>query len=155
MSTQRRAARWQRTHRTESGDPAGQRVARGVERMTGTQRNPVSSLPSPPRSRATGGTAPPVDSAWLATNSLFMDSLTLRRSGKTGGRGECGSARANAHKRFHAAGITAPRMRSPELILIPSGSESSPKPVPLVLTTFPSQAERYDGKRDLHLQHAA
>ena len=155
MSTQRRAARWQRTHRTESGDPAGQRVARGVERSVDAQRNPASHRPSPPRSRATGGTAPPVEPAWLATNSLFMDSLALRRSGKTGGRGECGSARATARKRFHAAGITAPRMRSPELILIPSGSDSFPKPVPFDLTTFPSQAERYDGKRDLNLQHAA
>jgi hypothetical protein len=108
------------------------------------------------RALATDGTAPPVTD-WTATNSLQSEQNHLnfvtpawfvpqdsRRSLPPPGSG------------IHAAtGTLTTRRSSPPFIPSPSGFVSIHPTLPQFPAGFDRWTERYDGKRDLHLQHAA
>ena len=135
MSTQRRENRWQRRSCTANAEESG--------------RNRPPSLARHAPANATVGTAPP-HSAWLATNSLQSDYRTtrlvrreLQRSSPPPGAGLCvGSSDP-------ALGPSLPH------IPLPSGFACFHPSSPQAPTGRRRWAERYDGKRDLHLQHAA
>jgi hypothetical protein len=103
---------------------------------------------------ASGGTAPPVFQDWLATNSLQSDyrntqlvrlvSLNIRRGSPPPGAGR--RAVAVTLKSFGSSISHIPSL---------SGLARLHHSLPRVPAARSSWTERYDGKRDLHLQHAA
>ncbi len=151
MSTQRRENRWQRTSCTERA------------RASGTL--PTWIAPQG-RAFATDGTAPPRTAAcfhpsdkspspgapeWLATNSLQSDHLTVQLAVQDYRRGSppSGAGRHAESGRPAAFRSSLPHLPAPPVF----------EPLHLLLPQFPADkcrwTERYDGKRDLHLQHAA
>jgi len=138
MSTQRREFRWRRTRSTRR---------LGALEQVGSA--PIAALGSV---TACGGTAPPALPARLATNSLPLDD-----------------------RWFHSVQLVRFLRGSPPfwvgsrlVAAVPALAGFSLPPIPLAsclallhpaLPQFPAakrrRAERYDGKRDLHLQHAA
>jgi hypothetical protein len=135
--------RWQRSSSTRSAKESG----------------PVFPAPIAlhRRALATGGTAPPVLPAGLATNSLQSEQNHLnfvtpawlvpqdsRRSLPPPGAG------------IHAAtGTLTTRRSSSPFIPSPSGFVCIHPTLPQFPAGLGRWTERYDGKRDLHLQHAA
>ena len=143
MSTQRRENRWQRTSCTKSARASG-------------HANPAP-IALHCRALATVGTAPPAISAWLATNSLQSDhsylnfvtlawfvSQDIRRSSPPPGAG----IRA-------ATGTRTTRRSFLPFIPSPAGFTGFHPTLPQFPVGDRRWTERYDGKRDLHLQHAA
>ena len=136
MSTQRRENRWQRISCTESAGASGL-----------ASRAPITRH----RARASGGTAPPATSAWLATNSLQSGyrivQLVLQdlRHGSPPSGAVPGAATGTAATH----GSDLPHIPSP------SGHARLHLTSPRDLAGRRRQAERYDGKRNLYFQHAA
>jgi hypothetical protein len=140
MSTQRRENRW--------------RPVRCMDRATTPGHSSPAFFARYVHARADGGTAPPASPAWLATNSLQSDRrttqivrlvrLNIRRGSPPPGAGNC------------AAAATFVSFRSSfPLIPSPSGFACFHPTLPQVPAAMSCWTERYDGKRDLHLQHAA
>jgi hypothetical protein len=170
MSTQRRENRWQRTGCTGGGAPGRHLLPLGDGRAEPSQAS--GSVMQLGCANASGGTAPPgflawfhlsdentspVASAWLATNSLQWDCLRAqfaslarrhrpdkRRSSPPLGAGQSA-----------ATGTPATHGASPPLISSPSCLARLHPTLPRVPAGRRRWAERYDGKRDLYLQHAA
>ena len=152
MSTQRRENRWQRTGCTAcaeaSGGPGDRFLLQGWKAL-GHASPSLGTRPD--RTNASGGTAPPVALARLATNSLqsdhFIEQLVrqdIRRGLPPPGAG----SRA-------VTSVPATRRSSLSPISIPPGFSSFHPASPQAPAGNPRWAERYDGKRDLHFQHAA
>ena len=166
MSTQRRESRWQRISCTGSGVPDRQLVPNGVQRA-GRLSLPsdrswslgwLAGVPGPIArwdcASADGRTAPPGIQARLATNSLQMGNRIvklvqfvfreLRHSSPPfrAGLGEETGTPANH-------GSSLPH------ILPPSSLARLHPPLPRVPAGRRRWAERYDGKGNMHLQHAA
>jgi hypothetical protein len=151
MSTQRRESRWQRTSCTERAGPLGKAIPGPIARNG--------------RARASGGTAPPGISAfhpsdeslssgfpaWLATNSLQSGYriVQLVRQDLRLGSPPFGAGRGAETGTSATHGSSLPHIPSP------SGFERLHPTWPQVPAGRRRRAERYDGKRDLHLQHAA
>ena len=136
MSTQRRASRWRKT---------------GC--MDGSRSLELSSSASSARfyhAHASGGTAP----EWLATNSLQSDYRSTQLVGLVPSNIRRGSPPPGAGS--HAA---ARRLKSQGSSLLhipfPSGFARLLPSLPRVPIAKGYGTERYDGKRDLYLQHAA
>ena len=143
MSTQRRENRWQRTSCTGSAGAPEQVCSAPDARQV--------------RAYANDGTAPPGISVRLATNSLQSDyrsnrivrlvrffSLDIRR----------GSPPPGAGNRTDT-GSPATHGSPPPPIPFPSGFARIHPALPQIPAGIRRWAERYDGKRDLYLQHAA
>ena len=134
MSTQRRENRWRRTSCTEGVEKAfpGSIARRGCTDVS-------------------GGTAPPGFSEWLATNSLQLGfrivQLVLQDLRHGSPPFGAGSGAATGTPATH--GIPLPH------ITFPSGSAPLHPTLPRVPAGRRRWAERYDGKRNLYLQHAA
>jgi hypothetical protein len=174
MSTQRRENRWQRSSSTVGGISLRQFVPEGVQSAGSPgQAGPVPIAHSA-RAYANGGTAPPATSAchpsdeglspvataWLATNSLQSDHRTIqfarflqivrlvrqdiRRGSPPPGAG-----------RRATTGTPATHRSSLPLIPFPSGFAHLRPTLPQFPAGQCRWTERYDGKRDLHLQYAA
>jgi hypothetical protein len=137
MSTQRRENRWRRT---------------GCTRRIGLSENFFWGAKAQCGSvNASGGTAPPGIPAWLATNSLHLGYRTvqlvlqdLRHSSPpfgTGPGGETGTPATHGSSLPHISSPSCLTRLHPTLPQVPAGECR--------------WAERYDGKRNLHLQHAA
>ncbi len=153
MNTQRRVSRWQRTRCTERREALG--------------RPGLTSAAQYGRAHANSGTAPPGIAtwfylsgrflspeapAWLATNSLRTDhpiEQLVEQDGCCGSPPLCGSGR-------HATTCTPATLRS-SLSHIPflSGFARLHPTLPQGPAGRSRWTERYDGKRDLHFQHAA
>jgi len=149
MSTQRREGRG--TPTTGIGQWGlwhGSRVARCMDRTTGRewklQAQPARNLPANTARR----TAPLEVTAWLATNSLRTDQCTQQPTG------------------FICVGSPPTIGMQPMSVFIAHPKSFSIDPPPAVIarihSTLPhvaaarrSPTERYDGKRNLHFQHAA
>jgi hypothetical protein len=133
MSTQRRENRWQRTNCTKRAGAFGQ----------------IKSAPIAQKARAyaTVGTAPPHTAARLATNSLQSDHRTSQLLGQDYHHGSPPSQAGNR--------------QTGNLQVTPSAHPFSfrLRAHPYRLAAFPGGlslwTERYDGKRNLYLQHAA
>ena|ERR1019366_2512847 len=136
MSTQRRESRWQRNSDTGSAKVSGLCLARIAQNGC---------------ARANGGTAPPQIAAGLATNSLQSDYRTLRFVPQDEHRG---SPPPGAERRAFPCIQTTHGLSLPHAPL-PSGLLRLHPTLPRVLTACACQAERYDGKRNMYLQHAA
>jgi hypothetical protein len=151
MSTQRRENRWQRTSCTEGKVSTRRFLPDGVQRVG----DPGHSNPAPitriRRADASGGTAPPVTPAWLATNSLQLDRriVKLVRQDIRRGSPPPGVARRTASRTSAIHGSSLPH------IPFPPGLALIHSTLPQVPAGRRRWAERYDGKRDLYLQHAA
>ena len=137
MSTQRRANRWQRTGSTKRAAVLEISFPAPVVRSV--------------RALANGGTAPPLYGAWLATNSLQLDHRFLQLAGQEIRRGSPPPGPGH-HTKYSYPATHGSSLRH---IPFPSGSTR----LHLTLSQDPTgncrRAERYDGKRDLYLQHAA
>ena len=158
MSTQRRENRWQRSSCTAyAGAPEGMFPA------------PVSRIE---RAGANGGTAPPQYLAWLATNSLQSDYRFASFVGfvllvhlvrpvrqlplvSLAPQDPCAGLSPFWALRRTATGIPTTLGASLLHIPIPSGFARLHPSLPQIPIGKCRRAERYDGKRDLHLQHAA
>ena len=153
MSTQRRENRWQRRSCTAFA---------GAPEQT-------APLARQGRADASGGTAPPGNFhltdiylslwslAWLATNSLQSDRRTtklVRIVPLEIRRGSPPFIRA-VRSPGRPIGTSASARSSLSFIPFPSGSFGFPSSLPQIPAGRRRWAERYDGKRDLHLQHAA
>jgi hypothetical protein len=135
--------RWQRSSCTQSAEVSGPVIPAPIARNS--------------RALATDGTAPPVLPARWVTNSLQSEQNHLnfvtpawfvpqdsRRSLPPPGAG------------IHAAtGTLTTRRSSSPFIPSPSGFVSIHPTSPQFPVGFGRWTERYDGKRDLYLQHAA
>jgi hypothetical protein len=161
MSTQRRGNRWQRRSCTECSAPGRRFLPSGVQRA-GPPGEEISGLIARrDRADASGGTAPPSHpgdkylspgfSAWLATNSLQSGYriVQLVRQDLRLGSPPFGAGRGLETGTPATHGSSLPHIPSP------SGFEQLHPTLPRVLAGRRRWAERYDGKRDLHLQHAA
>lgn len=137
MSTQRRENRWQRTSCTESAAALGQTIPALPARHCCADAN--------------GGTAPPVSPAWLATNSLQSDHRIVRLIRQDT---HCGSPPSRAGNRTASATPTSPGSSLPR-IPFPSGFVRLHLTLPQAPAGLCRWTERYDGKRNLHFQHAA
>ena len=140
MSTQRRENRWR---------PTGCMECAGSYWLSGLAFLALYVL-----AHASGGTAPPDSPAWLATISLQSDyritqivrlvPLNIRLGFPPPG---------GSH---HAAAVTLKSFgSSPSHIPSLSGPARLHHSLPRAPAAKGSWTERYDGKRDLHLQHAA
>jgi hypothetical protein len=136
MSTQRRENRWQRTSCTK-------RTKRSGHTTPGLIALSVRAL-------ATVGTAP----NWLATNSLQSDHSYLNFVAFVRRVSQCAPRPPRAGIRA-AAGIRTTRGSFPPFIPSPPGLLDIHPALPQFPALDRRWAERYDGKRDLHLQHAA
>ncbi len=158
MSTQRRENRWQRRSCTDRAGASGQ--ARSASGMR------------PCHAFASGVTAPPGAPAcfdpseedlspgapeWWATNSLQTDHFLgqLVRSVCPGSQDiRRWTPPSGAGSRAVTGAVAAPRS-SFLPISISSGLATFSRTLPQAPAGRRRWAERYDGKRDLHLQHAA
>jgi hypothetical protein len=144
MSTQRRESRWRRTSYTE--------------RTEASRHTSLASDMQYGRAYANSGTAPPGTPARLATNSLqtdhhleqFVRCVQLVRLAT-----RCGSPPPRGAGRCAATGTPATHRSSLLHIPIPSGFALLHPTLPQAPAGRRRWAERYDGKRDLYLQHAA
>jgi hypothetical protein len=137
MSTQRRENRWRRTGCTR-------RIGLSEKFFLGSKSRCIRVLVS-------GGTAPPDIPAWLATNSLHLGyrivQLVLQdlRHGSppfgTGPGGEAGTPATHGSSLPHISSPFCLMRLHPTLPQVPAGKRR--------------WAERYDGKGNLYLQHAA
>ena len=151
MSTQRRENRWQRTNCTKRAGALGQKKSAPIAKKA--------------RAYATVGTAPPHTAASfhpsdknlspgaperLATNSLQSDCRTKQLVGQD----YHGSPPSLAGNRTVTG--TPATCRSPlrSFLLLPPSSPSI-QPRRISQQAQCRWMERYDGKRNLHLQHAA
>ena len=141
MSTQRRENRWR---------PTG-----CMERAESYWLSSLSFFALYALAYASGGTAPPsFFSAWLATNSPQSDhrstqlvrlvSLSIRLGLPPSGAGSRAAAVT-----LKSSGSSFPHIPSS------SGLARLHPSLPRVPVALSCRTERYDGKRDLHLQHAA
>jgi hypothetical protein len=174
--TYRRGPRnhWQRISCTERGVPSRRFVPDGVQSGVPSRRfmpdgvqsagasGQASLAPAPRHGRAyaNGGTAPPATPAWLATNSLQLDHRTIqlvrfvqlvRKDIRHGSRS---SPPLGAGSRA-ATGTPATQRSSLLHIPFPPGFARLHPTLPRFPAGNCRWTERYDGKRDLHLQHAA
>jgi hypothetical protein len=141
MSTQRRVSRWQRTSCTERARALGH-----------PSPAPVTQYD---RACANSGTAPPGIPAWLATNSLQTDHHIEQFVRLVWLANRRGSPPLSGAGRCAATSIPATHGSSFSPISIPSGFARLHPTLPQAPAGRRHWAERYDGKRDLHLQHAA
>jgi hypothetical protein len=142
MSTQRRVCRLQRMSRTNRGGERG--ALNGMILSEGGMQERSGPVPFERigHAFASGSTAPPerlaTHPAWLATNSLRKDSISVRlvRHG------------------YSPQASTAYRSSLSPISILPGSARFH-----LTLPQDPAGkccwAERYDGKRDLHFKHAA
>jgi hypothetical protein len=155
MSTQRRENRWQRLSTTAYAGASESIFPAPIMRQV--------------RAGANGGTAPPQFSVRLATNSLQLDCRFLPfdwlvqlfqavqlvcparpfRQDIRLGVSPLRAVRRTATGTLATHGLSLPH------IPFPSGLARLPLTLPQIPTGRRRRAERYDGKRDLHLQHAA
>ena len=152
MSTQRRENRWQRTSCTAS---AGASIAPGGRLSSLGWRVSGQAFPSPLAQYgcvdATVGTAPPGLKARLATISLQSDHRIVQlvlhelRLGSPPSRASFGAETSTPANH----GSSLPH------IPIPSGLARLHQALPRVPAGRRRWAERYDGKGNLYLQHAA
>jgi hypothetical protein len=172
MSTQRRENRWQRrncTERARAPGVPGDRVSPlGWEASDHSSSSPIARQDC---AYANGGTAPPQIAAWLATNSLQSDyrivqlvqlfqlfqlvqlvhfvqlvqfvPQDIRHGSPPGAERRAVACTQTTH------GSSLPR------VPLPSGFSGFHPTLPRVPAGRSRRAEGYDGKRDLHLQHAA
>jgi len=157
MSTQRRESRWRRTSCTERRNSGWSFAPDGVQREDPGR----ATIPTPAsrrgRANASGGTAPPGIPARLATNSLhsgcrivqLVQSVRVVPVDLHGGSPPFGASRGTASGSAPSHGSSLP------LIPSPSGFVRFHPSLPRVPAGRRRRAERYDGKRDMHLQHAA
>ncbi len=137
MGTQRRENRWQRTSCTERAGISAENFLLPVAQLI--------------RAQASGGTAPPVFWAWLATISLHLEyriGQLVRQDNRRG------SPPPGAGRRPVTA-TPATLASSFPLIPFPSGFARIHPTLPQVPAGESRWTERYDGKGNLHLQHAA
>jgi hypothetical protein len=134
MSTQRRENRWQRRSCTER---VGKVFPGSIARRSCTDVN--------------GGTAPPGFSEWLATNSLQSGYriVQLVLQDLRHGSPPFGAVPGAATGTPATHGVPPPHIPSP------SGLAPLHPTLPRVPAGRRRWAERYDGKRNLYLQHAA
>jgi hypothetical protein len=170
MSTQRRENRWQRTSCTLGAGASrvpGDRSASPGWRVSG------HATPAPiaqyDRAYANGGTAPPRTSAWLATNSLQSDRRTIKLVKPVRFvplvplvpffsrdiRHSSHSSPPSGAALRAATGTLATHRSSLPHIPSSSGFVCLHPTLPRFPAGKRRWTERYDGKRDLHLQHAA
>jgi hypothetical protein len=137
MSTQRRENRWQRLSCTEHASISAENYLLPVALLACAEAN--------------GGTAPPAASAWLATNSLQLEYRIgqLVRQGYRRGSPPSGAGSRSA------TATPAILASSLPLIPFPSGFARIHPSLPQVPAGDSRWTERYDGKGNLHLQHAA
>jgi len=143
MSTQRRESRWQRTS--------------CMERARGWEQASPASIAGNAHAHANGGTAPPASPARLATNSLQSDLriAMIARLVRQDIRHSSRSSSPPGTMRSATSGTPANLGSSLPLIPFPSGFASLHPTLPQAPAGRRRWAERYDGKRDLYLQHAA
>jgi hypothetical protein len=91
---------------------------------------------------------------WEATNSLQLDSCTSRYFELFAQEIRRGSP-PNWDASHSVTSLTASRRSSLPLVPRPSDLESLHSALPQFPAADRSRTERYDGKRDLHFQHAA
>jgi len=137
MSTQRRADRWQRRNCAERAEAAKIFFFALFAWLFCASANVL--------------TAPPRIAAWLATNSLQLDYRFVQLVCQDVGRG---SPPSGAVLRSNASSATIHESSLP-LIPPPFGRLRLHPSLPQVSAGLSRRAERYDGKRDLYLQHAA
>jgi hypothetical protein len=170
MSTQRRENRWQRRSCTGGVAPSRHWMPLGDERAESSRIPSLRMLLG--SANASGGTAPPGFPArffscdeipspggpkWLATNSLQWDCQKVQvvslgwqlRQNKRRGSPPLGAGLGVAF------GTPATHGASPPLIPSLSGLARLRPTLPRVSAGKRRWAERYDGKRDLYLQHTA
>ena len=140
MSSQRRENRWQRTSCTERAGAAGLACPAPFARHG--------------RAHARVGTAPPqaiiwLQAAWLATNSLQLDHLFAQLVRLVEQDIRRGSPPPGEAGRPAGPRSSLPLTPSPSVLvrLHPT--------LPQLPADKRRWTERYDGKRDLYLQHAA
>ena len=137
MSTQRRENRWQRNNCTDRAGALVQKKSAPIARIA--------------RAYATVGTAPPHTAARLATNSLQSDHRTTQLLGQDSHYGSPPSQAGNRTATGTPATCRSPYPLIPSpTVFEPIHTASPHLPVAECLWT-----ERYDGKRNLYLQHAA
>ena len=143
MSTQRRENRWQRISCTE------------YERLS--RLGSLGLIAWFCRALATVGTAPPLIWAWLATNSLQSDHHMVSLVGLVvhDFRRSFRCLPSQRVGRSDRSGTPATHTVSPPFTPTPSGFAYLHLTLPRVPAGLSRWTERYDGKRDLHLQHAA
>ena len=151
MSTQRRENRWQRRSCTQCEAPGRRFLPEGVQRAGPPGEEIPGLIARHHRADASGGTAPPGFPAWLATNSLQSGYriVQLVRQDLRLGSPPFGASRGAETGTSATHGSSLPHIPSP------SGFERLHPTLPRVPAGRRRWAERYDGKRDLHLQHAA
>ncbi len=145
MSTQRRVSRWHRLicmERTGEGWPSGSlQVVRHVY------------------ASASEGTAPLMSIvwsawAWLATKFLPSDRPLRQLVPPVRKVPRPGILPSRASRRVAFGKPVSPRSSLPHIPL-PSGTAYLYRPLPQAPDGNHRRAERYDGKRDMHFQHAA
>jgi hypothetical protein len=151
MSTQRREDRWQRTNCTNRAGAPGVPGDSFLSTGWGV-RGHIESAPIAQKIRAyaTVGTAPPHFAARLATNSLQSD----RRTKQLVGQVFHGSPPSLVGNRPVTGTLATCRLPLRSFLLLPHSSPSIP-PRRISQQAQCRWMERYDGKRNLHLQHAA
>jgi hypothetical protein len=133
MSTQRRENRWRRTSCFAGAE---------VSEISGARRDSTV---------ASGGTAPPEFPAWLATNSLQSGYRIVQLVLQDLRHGSPPSGAVPGAATGTPATHGTPRPHIPS----PSGLAPFHPTLPWGPAGIRRWAERYDGKRNLHLQHAA
>jgi len=137
MSTQRRADRWQRRNCAERAEAAKIFFFALFAWLFRACANVL--------------TAPPQLAAWLATNSLQLDYRFVQLVCQDVGLGSPPSGAAVCSNAYPATIHESPL----SLISTPIGCSRLHPSLPQVPAGLSRRAERYDGKRDLYLQHAA
>ena len=159
MRTQRRENRWQSSRSTECAAHGGRYLPRG-SRVSGQASPAPVALHA--RAAAPVGTAPPpttgsLSTKWLATNSLQSDSRMVKfvwlvpRNIRHSSRSSPPAGNGNRS----ASGAPATHVALLPHIPFSSGFARLHPTLPLDPAGQCRWTERYDGKRDMHLQHAA
>jgi hypothetical protein len=142
MSTQRRVCRLQRVSRTNRVTERGILNERILSGGRMRERSGLAPFARIDHAIANRKTAPPerftTPMAWVATNSLQKDNLSVRlvRHG------------------YSPLGSTAYRSSLSPISILPGSAHLHPT-LPQAPAGYRRWAERYDGKRNLHFEHAA
>lgn len=125
-----------------------------MERAEGLGLSSTAFLARFDHAHASGGTAPPGFPVWLATNSLQSDYRNTQLVRLVPLSTRLGSLPPGGSRR--AAAVTLQSFGSSTLHIPSSSGLARLHPsLPRVPAVMNSRTERYDGKRDLHFQHAA
>ena len=147
MSAQRRE------HRSTQAAVRRCRVVRRRSRRTGCFPGAGPLVPIAQEACAVaGGTAPPEGQAWMATKPLQSDHRKGKRAFAVRLNASPGSPLLEARRFFGTP--ESPRFSPPPIELSSAPLRFHPA-LPEIPAGISCWAERYDGKRDMHLQHAA